>query len=1106
MKVLKSISFSLIGTALLAMQATQPALAQTGETLLLRSPTVSNNNLAFVYGGDIWIANRDGSNPRRLTVNPAVETSPIFSPDGKQIAFTGNYDGNTDIYTISINGGEPKRVTYHPSADLVKGWLNNNEVYFTSTRDYKYALTSRMHSINIDGKNEKPLPMPEAVQGSPSSDKRYWAYIKNTDPSDRGNVAFKRYRGGGMPQIWIFDTKSNDIEIIPGTGANNVKPQWLGNKVYFLSDKDLTLNLYSYDTKSKKTEKLTNYKDFDIKSLTAGEGALAFEQGGKINLLDPNTNKVTTLNISIQADAPYKRPRYIDLTSDIRNFEVSPKGVRALFESRGEIFSVPKEKGDARNISNSPGSYEKFPEWSPDGKYISYLSDKNGKYQLVLQNQVTKGAPEYIDLGDTHFYFQPTWSPDSKKLFYGDSHLNLFYIDINDRKPVLVKQDKLGSTTNRTYNSLQPTWSPDSKWISYVATLPNTVSAIFLYNLEKQTHTQVTDGMSNTVAPTFSRDGKYLFFVASTNVGLTNSGLHMSAYEHSPNYNAYALILSKKTPSLYKTESDEETVKADDPAPKKEEPKKEDPKKGDKDAKDKPATPAKPVDAVKPVEIDLDDLNNRIISLPIPPSGISNLNGSVDGHLLFIRNGELSTLNLSKMEITVLMPGVYGGTVSGDGKTMMYASRGNYYIVPAAQKPMSPEAGKIKLDGIKVLVDPVAEWKQMFNEVWHMEKEYFYAENMHGTDWPAMKKKYEKFLPYVNHRSDLAYLFNEMMGEMVVGHNYIYPGDEPSAPSVSVGMLGADYQIENGFYKISKIFNRLDWNPSFKAPLAEPGLNINEGDYIVAIDGVPLTAETSIYSLFDFKAGKQVAIKVNTKPSLTGAREVVVVPITVAGEMDLRKTEWVERNRKRVDQLSDGQIAYVYMPNTGAEGYTSFNRYYFSQMDKKALLLDERNNGGGSVADYVIDLLSREMISYWGIRDGKSFTTPGNGIFGPKAMLINENAGSGGDAMPYMFKFKGLGKLVGRTTMGILVGISGYPNLLDGGRITSPNFGIYDTKGNWIIENEGVAPDIFVEQTPKDLLEGRDPQLERTIKVLQDEMKTYKYPNVAKPKDPIRGQ
>lgn len=1070
------------------------------ETLLIRSPAVSANNLAFVYGGDIWISGKDGSNPRRLTVNPAVEQNPLFSPDGKQIAFTGNYDGNTDVYVISIEGGAPKRVTFHPNEDLLRGWIGNDQLYFTSTRDFRFALSPRLHKVNLDGTGEQPLPMPEAVQGSPSPDGRYWAYIKNTDPTERARVAFKRYRGGGMPQIWIFDTKTNHTEIIPGPGSNNVKPQWLGNKVYFLSDRDLTMNLFSYDVSSKKTEKLTDFKDYDIKTLTAGQEALAFEQGGKAHLLETANNKVKSIAINIQADVPYKRPRYIDMASAIGNMEISPKGVRALFESRGEIFSVPKEKGDARNVSNSPGSFEKFPAWSPDGKYISYLSDKNGSYQLVLLNQVTKEAPIYISLGNMPFYYQPIWSPDSKKLAYGDTHLNLFYIDINDRKPVLVKADKDGSSPGRSYSALQPAWSPDSKWISYVATLPNAVSAAFLYNVDKASHTQVTDGMSNVNSPSFSRDGKYLFFTASTDVGLTNSGLHMSAYQRPVNYNAYALILSKKTPSLYKTESDEESVKPDEqPEKKKEEPKKG--KKGKEDkSKESAAVPEK-----KSIEVDLADLSNRIIALPIPAGSIQGLDGSVEGQVLYFRNGELATLDLKKMETSNLVSGVNSLSISADGKSMMYSSRGNYYIVDAAKKPATSETGKVKLDGIKVLIDPAAEWKQMFNEVWKMEKDLFYVENMHGTDWPAMKVKYEKFLPYVNHRSDLSYLFNEMMGEMVVGHNYIYPGDEPNAPAVGVGMLGADYEVDNGFYKIGKIFTRLDWNPTFKAPLAEPGLNIKEGEYIVAIEGVPLTAKTSIFSLFDFKAGKQVAIKINSKPSLEGAREVVVVPVNVAQEMELRRMDWVENNRKRVDKLSNGQIAYVYMPNTGSDGYTYFNRYYFSQMDKKALLMDERNNGGGWVADYVIDLLSRELISYWAIRDGKSFTTPGNGIFGPKAMLINENAGSGGDMMPYMFKNKGLGKLVGRTTMGILVGISGYPSLIDGGSITSPNFGIYDTNGKWIIENEGVAPDIFVEQTPKDLLEGRDPQLERTVQQLQEEMKTYKYPNVARPKDPIRG-
>ena len=1057
--------------------------AYAQETLLLRSPSISDQHVAFVYGGDIWVAERDGTNARRLTVNPAFEQNPVFSPDGQQLAFTGNYDGNTDVYVISIQGGEPRRVTHHPAADVVRGWMDNETVYFTSTRDFQYALSPRLHQISTKGGVATPLVMPEAYQGSPSPDGRYWAYIKNTDPTERDRVAFKRYRGGGMPTIWIFDTQTHDVEIIPDANSNNVKPVWLDGKVYFLSDREKIVNIYSYDLASKQVEKLSNFNDYDVRSLEGKGNTLVFEQAGKIHLLQTDSKETTPLAISIHADALYKRPHYVDMNEHIRSYGISATGQRAVFESRGEIFTVPKEKGDARNISNSPGTHERFPAWSPDGKWISYISDANGNYQLVLRDQEAKDVPVYIPLGKTTFYFQPTWSPDSKKLFYNDSHLNLYYLDIDTRKVVLVDDDKLGSHTGRTSNHFQPTWSPDSKWIGYIKTLPNTVSALFLYNLNTGEKHQISDGMSAARGPAFSKDGKYLFFTASTNTGLTNSGLHMSAYERPSNYHVYAFILSKDTPSIFAPESDEETIKEENAA------KKEEDKSKDADNKD--------------INVDFEHIGNRIVSLPLP-AGYYQLNGQVADMLLYQRGSTLGAYDFKKRENNTLVENIRGFNVSADGKKMIYAARGAYFIVDAGKKPATPETGKIKLDNIKQLVDPAAEWKQVFNEVWALQKEYFYVENMHGVDWPAMKTKYEKFLPYVNHRSDLGYLLNEMMGEMVVGHNYIYPGDEPSAPSVGVGVLGADYEIENGHYKISKIFTRLDWNPEFKAPLAEPGLNIQEGEYIVAVNGTPLTAAVNIHSVFDHTVGKQVVLSINGKPTADGAREVTVVPISFSDETQLRRMDWVESNRKKTYALSDGQIAYVYMPNTGAEGYTYFNRYYFSQMDKKALLIDERNNGGGWVADYVIDLLAREQVSYWGIRDGRSFTTPGNGIYGPKAMIINENAGSGGDMMPYMFRLKGLGKLVGRTTMGILVGISGYPPLLDGGRITSPNFGIYDMDGKWIIENEGVAPDVFVEQLPKDLLDGRDPQLERTIQLLLEDMKTYPYKEVKKPADPVR--
>ena len=1084
------------------------SMAQTsGETLLLRNPSISDKHVTFVYAGDIWIADKNGQNPRRLTVNPAVERNPMFSPDGTKIAFTGNYDGNTDVYVISIEGGAPQRVTSHPSADLLRGWISNDEVYFSTTREFTYSLGSRLYKTKLNGSVDSALPMPEAYQGVPSPDGNYWAYLKNGDPTERDVVAFKRYRGGGMPSIWIFNNKTNDVEVVPGKNCNDFKPVWLGNKIYFLSDRDKIVNIFSYDVKSKAIEKLTSFKDYDIKTLQGRGNELVFEQEGKLHILNTDTKAKSSLPISIHTDAMYKRAHYADLTESIRGFQISPTGQRALFETRGEIMSVPKEKGNERNISNSPSSHEKYPAWSPNGKWISYLSDKNGKYEIVLRDQKAMDDPIYISLGENTFYFNPSWSPDSKKIIFNDAHLNLYYVDVESKKVVTIDNDKLGSHTGRTYDMFQAAWTQDSKWIAYLKTLPNGVSAIFMYNVESKKSQQITDGMSEIGQLAFTRDGKYLVFTSSTNTGLTNSGLHMTAYERNPEYNAYAFLLSSETPSIFKNESDEETVKSEESKKEESDKSKEADKKGEnkKDAKDKSSKgkeAEKPKEASKDIKVDFENINNRIMALPIP-KGSYSFDGQVENQLIYKRENNIYAFDLNKMEEKSIVENANGFAISSDGKQMLYSNRNGYFIVAAGQKPAG-ESGRLKLDNIKFQVNPEQEWKQIYNEVWALQKEFFYVENMHGANWEAVKKKYEKFIPYVNHRNDLGYVLNDMLGELVVGHSYIYPGDEPSSPSVSAGVLGADYVIDNNRYKIQKIYNRMDWNPSFKAPLAEPGLNVKEGMYIVAVNGKELTADVDIFSLFDNTVDKQVTLKVNDKPSLSGAKDIIVKPISFSNEISLRRQQWVENNRKKVDELSNGQIAYVYMPNTGWDGYTSFNRYYFSQMDKKALLLDERNNGGGSVADYVVDLLSRELISGWGIRDGKSFTTPGNGIFGPKAMIINENAGSGGDMMPYMFRFKGLGKLVGRTTMGILVGISGYPPLLDGGMVTSPNFGVFDLNGNYIIENEGVAPDVFVEQTPKDLLQGKDPQLEKTVQILLEEMKTYPYKELKKPADPIR--
>lgn len=1076
--------FLLLGSLLLWSVA---MFAQAKETLLLRHPDISKTHITFVYAGDIWLADKNGANPRKLTSNPAVELYPKFSPDGRTIGFTGNYDGNTDVYTVGLHGGNPERITYHPASDMMRGWLDNETVYFTSARDFEYSLGSRLHQKNRNKSYSEVLTMPEAYQGSPSPDGKKWAYIKNGDPSERDRVAFKRYRGGGMPTIWIFDENTHEIEIIPGKESNNVQPLWRGEYVYFLSDRNKVMNLFRYNTKTKQTEQVSFFEDFDIKTFSGNDSELILEQGGKLHRYEVASNQVTPIHIYLESDVVDTRPHYINIEDNIRDYAVSPTGVRALFQSRGEIFSVPLDKGAVRNISNTPGAHDKYPGWSPDGKWISYISDQNDTYQLVLSDQKAEEDPIFIDIGNTHFFFEPTWSPDSKKLFYGDSHLNFFYVDIDTRKVVKVATDSMGTNTGRVYNQFQPSWSPDSNWIAYIKTLPNFVPAVYIYNVKTGESKQITDGMSHAQSPEFSADGKYLFFTASTNIGLSYHGLHMTAYGTRPTRNIYAFILSEDTPSPLQPESDEEVVKVKNDEKKKKDKEKEADKK------------------VAETRIDLaKNIQNRIIPLPIPSGRFNQINGAVEGKLLYSQSGTLHAFDFEKKESKEIGKDIQSFKISADGKKIMYRSKGKYYIANATAEIKNNADNQVKTAGIKQLVDPVAEWKQVFDEVWHMQKEYFYAENMHGIDWEAVRKQYEPMLSFVRHRADLTYLLNEMMGEMVVGHNYIYPGTQPEEPSVSVGMLGADYQIDNNHYRIAKIYSTYDWNPDLKAPLNVPGLGVKEGDYILSVNGQNLDKNTNIYSLFDFTVGKQVSLTVNDKPSLKGAKDVVVVPISYGQEVSLRRNDWMEENRKKTDELSDGTIAYIYMPNTADAGFDNFNRYYFSQMDKKAVLIDERNNGGGKVADYVIDLLSRDIISYWGIRDGRSFTTPGNGIYGPKAMIINENAGSGGDMMPYMFRHKGLGKLVGRTTMGILVGISGYPPLLDGGRVTSPNFGIYDLDGNWIIENEGVAPDIFVEQTPKELLQGRDPQLEKTIEILLKEMKSYPYKDVPKPADPLR--
>ncbi|ACU58424.1 S41 family peptidase [Chitinophaga pinensis] len=1057
------------------------ATAQSTETLLLRSPSISQHQIAFNYAGDIWTTDENGQHPQRITVNPDVELEPMLSPDGKWIAFSGNYDGNVDLYVVSVNGGIPRRITHHPDADIVRGWHGNDKILFASTRNSFSMRFQQLFEVSVNGGMPVKLKMPEAHQGNISPDGLYTAYIKNPDPTERSGTyrPFKHYRGGNMPKIWIFNNQTNTVIEIPDAGANNIRPVWLGNDVYFLSDRNGTMNIFRYSISGKTLTQISSHKDYDVKTLFSDGKTLVYEQAGRINKWDAASNKSTALTISLEADLPYKRPHYINATvGALRNVNLSPTGVRAAVEFRGDVLTVPAEKGNIRNITATPGVHERAPVWSPDGKSIAYFSDAGGEYALHIRDQKAEKPAQIIPLGETSFFYSPLWSPDSKKILFADKKLRLYYVDTESKKVTQIDEDSY----DRPDQTFSANWSPDSRWITYNKRLPNSLQAVFLYNIADKKSTQATDGRSEAAEPVFSKNGKYIFFIASTNYAQNTGWLDMTSYEHPVRSSIYAIVLSANAPSLLAPESDDEQEKNE----------KEEKSDAKSDTKDSSKTQT---------AIDLANIDQRIVALPLPADEYSQLNGLVANKLLYRSGNTLYSYDITKRKSDVLMSGIDGYTVSQNGEKLLYMASGSCGIVGTGSKANAGE-GTLQISNVRTLVDPAAEWPQMFDELWRIERDFFYVDNMHGADWKAIKKKYQRFLPYVGHREDLNYLFNEMMSELVIGHAYVGQGDAPKPVIESGGLLGADYSIENGHYRFKKIYSGLNWNPQFRAPLTQPGIKVKEGDYLIAVNGVPVSSNTEIYSLFQSTAGKQVRILVNQQPDANGAKEYTVIPLN--SEAALREMDWVEGNRKKVDQLSNGKLAYVYMPNTGGDGYTYFNRYYFSQLDKKGVIIDERFNGGGSAADYVIDLLNRDLLNYWGTREGLPMTTPGNAIFGPKAMITNSYAGSGGDLMPFMFHEKKLGPLVGTTTMGILVGIYNYPALMDGGFVTAPRLGIFSKDGKWIIENKGVAPDVVVEMTPQEVIAGKDPQLEKTVELLMKDIKET--PAVQKPVGPVRAE
>ncbi|HKQ76048.1 MAG TPA: PDZ domain-containing protein [Blastocatellia bacterium] len=1117
------------------------SFAQTETPTLLQKPAINDAQIVFVYAGDLWTVPREGGDAKRLTTGVGTETNPIFSPDGRTIAFTGEYDGNTDIYIVPATGGVPKRLTYHPGGDIVCGWTNDGKrVLFASGRN-SHSGFPRLFTVGLDGSFPEEVPLPMAERGAFSPDGAYLAY----EPLTQWQPDWKRYQGGQQDVIWIAKLSDSSIEKLPREKSNDRYPMWIGDKIYFLSDRNGGYSLFAFDTKSKKVTELVKNNGLDIKSATASAGGgpsvIAYEQFGSIHLYDIKTNKSRKVNIRVAADVTTVRPRFERVGDRIFNANISPTGARAVFEARGEIITVPAEKGDPRNLTNTTGVMERNPSWSPDGKWIAYFSDESGEYALHLRDQKGAGEVKKIALPPT-FYNTPTWSPDSKKIAVYDKKLQLWYLEIDKGSPVKVDNNPIGFD-NAVMN---PNWSPDSRWIAYTKQLPNLLRAVFVYSLETGKTHQITDGFSDARYPAFDMSGKYLYFTASTDIGPGISFAELSGFGYRSTRSVYAAVLRNDIPSPLAPESDEEKVTEEKkegetggqgdkekagqgegakPADKPEE------KKADAPA---PAgAPRLPAKKEEPTRIDLEGIDQRIIALPIPARDYAGLTVGKANNIYILEQpiapaapGQFGLTvhkyDLEKRKLDQALAGVTAFEISANGEKVLYRQGSSSWMIKplaalgAPMGPVAPGAGPgapggpgagpggsgiLRTSEMEVYVDPKVEWKQMYNEAWRNERDFFYDKNLHGLNLEEMKKRYAPYVEAVAHRSDLNYLFTEMLNQLTVGHMFIGGGDQPRPNFVPGGLLGCDYKIENGRYRFAKIYNGENWNPNLRAPLTQPGVNVKEGEYLLAVGGRNLTAADNVYSFFESKANKQIVIKVGPNPDGSNAREVTVVP--VGNEQGLRNLAWIEGNRRKVDQLSGGKLAYIYLPNTGGGGYTSFNRYFFSQTNKDGAVIDERFNGGGALADYVVQHLSRQHLSMIHFREGsQDVPVPAGAIYGPKAMIINEMAGSGGDAMPWFFRKMKLGPLVGKRTWGGLVASFRPPPLMDGGGHTAPDAAVYGLNGEWEVENAGVGPDIEVEFDPAAWRQGRDPQLERTVEYLLEELKKNPRPQIKRPAFP----
>jgi len=1081
---LKSNAFILVPIVLFLLFGPS-ANAQT-ETKLMHQPALSDTHIAFIYANDLWVANTDGSNPKRLTIDEGVESNPIFSPDGSMIAFNAEYDGNSDVFIVPAKGGVPKRLTWHPYTDLLRDFSpDGKEVLFASQRNSHTNRYFQLFNVPIDGGATTPLDIPNAFWATYSGDGKHIAYTPIFDAFTQ----WKHYRGGRTSRIWIYNTADNKVTEIPkpAGGSNDTQPQWAGNTVFFRSDRDGEFNLFSYNKATKELKKHTDYKDFPVINAKTYNNKVIYEHAGTLHIYDIASATDTKLTLNINTDLLELRERYVSGEDYVRSARVSPSGKRIVVDFRGEIVTLPATKGDFENITESPGVHEKFPAWSPDGKVIAYFSDASGEYALhtttVTDNKTTK-----MPLKGTGFYAHIHWSPDSEKVSYVDNGRNLYVTDITSKKTTKIDQDE--RFVPGDMRELFSDWSADSNWISYTKVTDTNFEKAFLYSLSDNKSHELTDGLAHVTNPVFDPSGKYLYLLASTDAGPLVNWFDQSNTDKELTHSIYVITLQKEVVSPLKKQNDEETGE-------------------EKEKEEEETSKNKKKELPSPVllRIDWDGIQNRMQPLPVAAGLYSQLKSVKEGELYYLSSSfhdPMSLLNKFSFEdrkAEELFP-VNDYEIAAGGEKLFYNTDGAWFVSDLGKES---EEGPIALDAISVKIDPKAEWQNIFNEAWRVNRDYFYDPGMHGVDWKAMKTKYEPLIAHAPTKDDLYRTMQWMFSELAVGHHrFGSEGDDLHSPEeIAGGLLGADYSVNNNRYQISKIYGGLNWTPDLRSPLTEPGLGAQVNDYIIEVNGKAVNATDNLYQFFENTANTLVDLTVSKNPDGANARTYEVTPLKT--EWAIRNRDWVEGNMKKVHEATDGEVAYVYVPNTTVAGFEYFKRYFYPQANKKAIIIDERFNGGGSLADYYIDILKRPEQAYWNFRYGKDLKSPSASIQGPRVMIIDETAGSGGDYLPWMFRKFKMGTLVGKRTWGGLVGVLGYPEFIDGGVVTAPNLAFY-TEDGFRVENEGVAPDVEVEQLPELVIKGQDPQLEKAIEIVLRQLKENPPKKMKRPPYPIRNK